>query len=74
VCICVQDRKDDILAGVKSTAVRFGDSTKLWLTGFSSVMSAGLVTTGLMCHQTWPYYAGVSLMTGHLAYQVSEKE
>lgn len=69
--MCVQDRNDDILAGVKSTAVRLGDSTKIWLTGFSAAMAAGLTATGLMCHQTWPYYAGVSLMTASLAQQVS---
>ena len=70
-CVCVQDRNDDVLAGVKSTAVRLGDSTKIWLSGFSAVMAAGLTTTGFMCHQTWPYYAGVSLMSASLAHQVS---
>jgi 4-hydroxybenzoate polyprenyl transferase len=65
-----QDRSDDQKIGVKSTALRFGENTHMWLSGFTSVLTAGLVTTGLMCDQTWPYYVGVSLFTAHLGHQI----
>ncbi|XP_037052097.1 4-hydroxybenzoate polyprenyltransferase, mitochondrial [Bradysia coprophila] len=65
-----QDKVDDILAGIKSTALRFGDNTKIWLTFFSTGMISGLTTAGLVCDQTWPYYTTVGLVGAHLAQQI----
>lgn len=66
-----QDKEDDILIGVKSTALKLGDQTKPWCAGFSSVMVSGLLATGYMCEQTWPYYLGVMGVASHLAWQIS---
>ena len=41
-----QDREDDIVVGVKSTAVLFGDNTKPWLAGFATLMGGGLAAVG----------------------------
>lgn len=65
-----QDKKDDLQIGVKSTALRFGDNTKLWLSGFTAAMLTGLSAAGLACDQTWPYYASVGLVGGHLIQQI----
>ncbi|XP_033745312.1 4-hydroxybenzoate polyprenyltransferase, mitochondrial-like isoform X2 [Pecten maximus] len=65
-----QDKYDDMLIGVKSTALKFGDQTKYWLSGFAAVMVSGLTTTGVMCDQTWPYYAAVAFTSGHLFHQI----
>ncbi|XP_044133474.1 4-hydroxybenzoate polyprenyltransferase, mitochondrial isoform X1 [Bufo gargarizans] len=65
-----QDKADDTLVGVKSTALRFNEKTKPWLSGFSVAMLAGLTATGLSCDQTVPYYAAVALIGGHLVYQI----
>ncbi|XP_060562122.1 4-hydroxybenzoate polyprenyltransferase, mitochondrial-like isoform X2 [Ruditapes philippinarum] len=65
-----QDKYDDMLIGVKSTALKFGDQTKIWLTGFSSMMIGCLTLTGHMCGQTWPYYTAVALTGTHLAHQL----
>ena len=51
-----QDKDDDVLIGVKSTALLFGDQTKPWLTGFSVVMLSSLVLAGMNSDQAWPYY------------------
>lgn len=51
---------DDLIVGVKSTALKFGDSTKLWLTGFSSAMISSLALVGYVSGQTWPYYAALT--------------
>jgi 4-hydroxybenzoate polyprenyltransferase len=67
---CLQDKADDILVGVKSTALRLGDNTKPWLAGFTTFISAGLTATGYLCDQTWPFYLGVTYVTAHLAHQV----
>jgi 4-hydroxybenzoate polyprenyltransferase len=66
-----QDKYDDVMLGIKSTALRFGDKTKIWLTGFSSAMISCLCVTGLACDQTWPYYASVAAIGAHLARQLS---
>lgn len=65
-----QDKVDDILLGIKSTAIRFGDNTKLWLSGFSTAMIGGLVTSGVVCGQTWPYYSALGVISAHLAQQI----
>ncbi|MBN3303658.1 COQ2 protein, partial [Amia calva] len=65
-----QDKADDVLVGVKSTALRFQEQTKPWLAGFSVAMLSGLVLTGVNSDQTLPYYGALSVVAVHLAYQV----
>ncbi|BBN06972.1 4-hydroxybenzoate polyprenyltransferase [Marchantia polymorpha subsp. ruderalis] len=66
-----QDKEDDLKVGVLSTALRFGDSTKTWLAGFSAVCVSGLALAGFNADLGWPFYAGVIASAGHLAWQVS---
>lgn len=56
--------------GVKSTALRFQEQTKSWLSGFAVAMMSGLVTAGVNAEQTLPYYAVLSTVAIHLAHQV----
>uniref|UniRef100_A0A8D0H3I3 4-hydroxybenzoate polyprenyltransferase, mitochondrial n=1 Tax=Sphenodon punctatus TaxID=8508 RepID=A0A8D0H3I3_SPHPU len=65
-----QDKRDDVTIGVKSTALRFNEATKQWLTGFSLSMLTGLYVAGINCDQTFPYYTAVSAVGAHLAYQI----
>ncbi|XP_043259551.1 4-hydroxybenzoate polyprenyltransferase, mitochondrial [Colletes gigas] len=65
-----QDKIDDIIIGIKSTALKFEDKTKMYLSGFSSAMIAGLITSGILTAQTWPYYGAVGLVGVHLANQI----
>ncbi|XP_056659260.1 4-hydroxybenzoate polyprenyltransferase, mitochondrial [Monodelphis domestica] len=65
-----QDKRDDALIGLKSTALRFKEDTKQWLSGFSIVMLSGLTLAGLNCDQTIPYYAAVATIGAHLAHQI----
>ncbi|CAN6556777.1 unnamed protein product [Malus baccata var. baccata] len=41
-----QDKEDDLKVGVKSTALKFGDSTKKWITGFGIVCLSSLALSG----------------------------
>ncbi|KAB2624067.1 4-hydroxybenzoate polyprenyltransferase [Pyrus ussuriensis x Pyrus communis] len=41
-----QDKKDDLKVGVKSTALRFGDSTEEWITGFGIMCMSSLALRG----------------------------
>lgn len=65
-----QDRVDDLLVGIKSTAIRFGENTKLWLTGFSGIMMTNLSIVGLVCDQTWPYYLSLGIIGAHMSHQI----
>ncbi|XP_063232960.1 4-hydroxybenzoate polyprenyltransferase, mitochondrial [Bacillus rossius redtenbacheri] len=65
-----QDKADDVVLGIKSTALRFGDDTKLWLSGFGAVMVASLIQCGVHCQQDWLYYTAVGLVAVHLAKQL----
>eukprot|EP00041_Stephanoeca_diplocostata_P016903 m.335128 g.335128 ORF g.335128 m.335128 type:complete len:388 (-) comp20523_c0_seq3:2668-3831(-) len=60
-----QDKVDDVIVGVKSTALKFGDEyTKALLAGFGTLSVGGLVLAGLQAGQALPYYAGVLLASG----------
>ena len=65
-----QDKYDDAVVGVKSTALKFGDATSKWLTGFSLVTITGFTVAGVAAEQSWPYYAAVVLTSAHLIRQV----
>nr|XP_013810603.1 PREDICTED: 4-hydroxybenzoate polyprenyltransferase, mitochondrial isoform X2 [Apteryx mantelli mantelli] len=65
-----QDKRDDILIGVKSTALQFNEDTKQWLSGFSAAMLLGLCMAGMNCNQTFPYYSAVVAVGAHLAHQI----
>ncbi|KDO52776.1 hypothetical protein CISIN_1g0196261mg, partial [Citrus sinensis] len=40
------DKEDDLKVGVKSTALRFGDSSKEWTTGFGIACISSLALSG----------------------------
>ncbi|XP_027350136.1 4-hydroxybenzoate polyprenyltransferase, mitochondrial isoform X1 [Abrus precatorius] len=65
-----QDKEDDLKVGVKSTALRFGDSTKEWITGFGIACLGGLGVSGFNAEIGWPYYASLVAATGHLGWQI----
>ena len=65
-----QDKYDDVIVGVKSTALKFGKDTKYWLSGFTTTMISSLVASGIMCEQTIPFYLSIGAIGGHLAHQI----
>ena len=58
------------MIGVKSTALKFGDQTKPWLSVFTVGLLSGLMSTGLLCDQHWLYYLGVATFGAQLFHQV----
>ncbi|XP_036021392.1 4-hydroxybenzoate polyprenyltransferase, mitochondrial isoform X1 [Mus musculus] len=65
-----QDKKDDALIGLKSTALLFQENTRQWLSGFGVAMVAALSLAGANNGQTVPYYAAVAAVGAHLAHQI----
>ncbi|KAK7040155.1 hypothetical protein VNI00_009961 [Paramarasmius palmivorus] len=66
-----QDKKDDVKAGVKSTALLFGHHARYMLTFFSSLMLACLATAGMLNEQNvWFYGVSVGGAALHFFYQI----
>lgn len=65
-----QDKEDDRRVGVKSTALLFGDSTKLWTAAFGAASIASLALAGFNAHIGWPFYALLAAASGHIAWQI----
>ena len=65
-----QDAEDDLMAGLKSTALRFGESSPLWVAGFYAATIVLWSLAGLEAGAHWPYFIGVTLAGVQFAWQV----
>ncbi|ORX71305.1 4-hydroxybenzoate polyprenyl transferase [Linderina pennispora] len=66
-----QDKRDDVVAGVKSTSLLFGDSTRLILTGFSATTMSLISLAGYMNGQGLPFYlTALGAGSAHLIWQL----
>jgi len=66
-----QDREDDALVGVRSTALRLGRATPRWLFGFSGVCIALIGTAGVLAGLAWPFFLILAVAAGHLFWQAA---
>ncbi|XP_073056464.1 4-hydroxybenzoate polyprenyltransferase, mitochondrial isoform X1 [Primulina eburnea] len=65
-----QDKEDDLRVGVKSTALRFGDSSKKWVTGFGIACITSLALSGYNANLAWPYFSFLMAASSQLAWQI----
>ncbi|KAF5177463.1 4-hydroxybenzoate octaprenyltransferase [Thalictrum thalictroides] len=65
-----QDKEDDLKVGVKSTALRFGDLTKNWVTGFGIACISSLALSGYNADIGWPFYPFLLAASGQMAWQI----
>ena len=65
-----QDKEDDALIGVKSTALLFGARTKTWLWGFYGGTVVMFAVAGTLADLRWPYFALLAVAALQLAWQV----
>lgn len=65
-----QDRKDDAIAGVKSTALRFGRTTKPWLAFLYGVTLVALVAAGVMAGAGPVFLVLMIVAAAHLGWQI----
>ena len=56
-----QDKEDDLLVGVMSSALKLGDNTKPWLFVFFGLAIALIGVAGWQVGLTWPFYVGLAL-------------
>jgi 4-hydroxybenzoate polyprenyltransferase len=66
-----QDKEDDALIGVKSTARLLGASTRPWLAAFFALATAFLALAGHLAGAGAVFYAGLGLSALHLAWQTA---
>ena len=65
-----QDKEDDVLVGVKSTALKFGDATRPWLAAFYGGTITLLAAAGMHAALHPIYFAGLAVAGLHLTWQV----
>jgi 4-hydroxybenzoate polyprenyltransferase len=65
-----QDMRDDVKAGVKSTALLFAGNTRPILSGFAGLAGAGLAASGVAAGCGAPFFASAAAAGGHLLWQV----
>ena len=65
-----QDKEDDALIGVKSTALRLGDATPRWVGGFYAGMMALTAAAGWAAGLGWAFYPLLAVAGLQLAWQV----
>jgi 4-hydroxybenzoate polyprenyltransferase len=66
-----QDREDDELIGMKSTALRFGASTKAWLTMFYGAAWLLIAGAGLLAEAGIVFLLGMGVAAAQLGWQVA---
>jgi 4-hydroxybenzoate polyprenyltransferase len=66
-----QDKEDDVLIGVKSSALRLGENTRPWLWIFYAVTVALLAATFRAAALRWPAFALLALAAAQLGYQAA---
>ena len=65
-----QDKDDDALIGVKSTARLFGARTREWILAFYAVAFTLILAAGFAEHEGWPFVLLMLLAGGHMLWQV----
>jgi 4-hydroxybenzoate polyprenyltransferase len=66
-----QDREDDGLLGLKSTALRFGQATRTWLILLYAIAWLAITAAGVMAHAGTAFLLGMVAAGAHLAWQVA---
>ena len=65
-----QDKEDDIMIGVKSTALKFGNATPPWLFGFYAATVVLMGLAGFLAGLGWPFYFSLAVGGLHLIWQI----
>ncbi len=67
-----QDKDDDALIGVKSTALKLGERTKPWLAGFAAMTLALFTLAGALLNASPVYYVALLPAAAHFIWQLQK--
>jgi 4-hydroxybenzoate polyprenyltransferase len=70
----LQDKEDDALIGVRSTALLFGARARNWVLGFYTIAFALILAAGFADHAGWPFTFIMLAAGAHLIWQVHALE
>lgn len=65
-----QDREDDTLVGVKSTALKFAESTSIWISGFYFMAFFLFIAAGWLGQIGFGFYMVMMAAACHFIYQI----
>lgn len=65
-----QDKEDDLMLGLKSTAIRFGENTRVWLTGLFAITIILWTATAVMAGGGVPILTALAIIAAHFIWQV----
>ncbi|PZP55538.1 MAG: 4-hydroxybenzoate octaprenyltransferase [Micavibrio aeruginosavorus] len=65
-----QDKEDDAVIGVKSTALKFGDDSYKWIAGFYGAAAFMILMVGIILNAAWPFFVGWAACGFHLIIQL----
>ncbi len=65
-----QDKEDDAILGLKSSALRLGSATRPWLGVFYAISALATLAAGLSAGAGAVFAAGMAVAAAHLAWQV----
>ena len=65
-----QDKEDDALLGLKSTALKLGEQTHNWLIGFYVAAFAGMTLSGWLIGAGPAFYTGMAAAAAHFVWQI----
>lgn len=65
-----QDKEDDVMVGIKSTALKLGEKTKPALLVFYGLCLTSLVSAGVLMQVSVYYYLGLGAVALHFIHQV----
>jgi len=66
-----QDKEDDALIGVRSSALALGARTRLFLYLFYAAALLLWLAAGMAAHLAWPFYLGLALAASQLTWQAA---
>ena len=66
-----QDKEDDVIVGVKSSALKLGGATRPWLFVFYGVAAALFALAGALAGLAWPFHVGLAAAAALLAWQAA---
>lgn len=65
-----QDKEDDLMLGLKSTAIRFGNNTRRWLAGLFGLAIVLWTVAGLLAGAGVALLTALAIIAAHFAWQV----
>jgi len=67
----LQDKEDDVLIGVKSTALKLGGATKAWLCIFYALALVFMAAAGWLIGLNWVFLLAIAVMGLQMAWQIA---